>query len=105
MQESQRASKVNVDAKAIAALCQHYHIRALSLFGSVLRDDFNATSDVDLLVDFEAGYVPGFLRLHAIEQELSALFGGRRIDLVTTRSLSPRLRNQVLTSAEVLFAA
>ena len=84
----------------LAALCRRHHIRRLSLFGSVLRDDFGPESDIDILVEFEPGRVPGFFRLHEIEQELSALLGGRRIDLVTPRFLNPRLRERVLAGAE-----
>ena len=84
----------------LAALCRRRRIRRLSLFGSVLRGDFGPESDVDVLVEFEPGRVPGFLRLHEIEQELSALLGGRRIDLVTPRFLNPRVRGRVLAQAE-----
>lgn len=99
------AKAISIDRTSLAALCQRHHIRKLSLFGSVLRPDFRLDSDVDVLVEFEPGQVPGFLALHAIEMELSKLLGGRQIDLVTQRSLNRHLRDRVLASAEVEYAA
>jgi len=85
-------------------LCRRHHIRRLSLFGSVLRDDFGPTSDVDVLVEFEPGQTIGF-DIITIEEDLSALFGGRRVDVVIEKYLNPRLRERVLASAEVQYAA
>ncbi len=65
----------------IAQLCQRYHICRLALFGSALRDDFRADSDVDVLVEFEPGRTPGF-QFWAIEEELTEMFG-RKADLNT----------------------
>lgn len=98
-------SPITIDHMSLAALCQRHHIRRLSLFGSVLRSDFRPDSDVDVLVEFEPGDVPGFLALHEIEAELSALLGGRKVDLVTQRSLNCRIRDRVLASAQVEYAA
>jgi len=95
---------VNVDSQAIAAFCRRHHIRRLTLFGSVLREDFRQDSDVDVLVEFEPGHVPG-LKFVSIESELSRLFGGRRVDLVTPKILNPRIRDQVLHSARSLYVA
>jgi len=88
----------------LAEFCRRNHIRKLSLFGSVLRDDFGPQSDVDVLVEFEPGYVPG-LRLIRLQDELSRLFGGWRVDLVTPKFLNRRIRDEVLRSAEVQYAA
>jgi predicted nucleotidyltransferase len=99
------AKAISIDRTSLAALCRRHHIRRLSLFGSVLRSDFRPDSDVDVLVEFEPGQVPGFLALHEIEMELSQLLGGRQVDLVTQRSLNRRLRDRVLSSAEVEYAA
>lgn len=92
------------DRAALDSMCRRRHIRSLRLFGSALRDDFGPQSDVDLLVEFEPGYVPGFLRLHAIAEELSLLAQHRKVDLVTIGALNPRLRGRVLADAEGLFA-
>lgn len=66
-------SNLEVPDDAISALCRRHHIRKLSFFGSVLRDDFGPDSDVDLLIEFEPGYERGFFGLFDIEQELSAV--------------------------------
>lgn len=92
-----------VDRLRLAEFCRRNHIRRLSLFGSVLRDDFGPDSDVDILVEFEAGHVPG-LRFIRLEQELSQLFGGRRVDLVTPKFLNPRIRDRVLGDLEIQYA-
>jgi predicted nucleotidyltransferase len=96
-------ARISVNREEIAVFCRKNHIRRLALFGSVLRDDFGPDSDVDVLVEFEVGHVPGlaFIRL---EQELSKLLGGRRVDLVTPKFLNERIRDRVLGDAEVQYA-
>ena len=74
------------------------------MFGSVLRDDFGPESDVDVLVEFQAGHVPG-LDFISIEREFSGLLHGRHVDMVTAKFLNRRIRDQVLTSAEPLYVA
>jgi hypothetical protein len=96
---------VPIDRDALASFCRRHGVRRLSLFGSVLRADFRPDSDVDVLVEFEPGRVPGFLALHGLEQELAGLLGGRQVDIVTERFLNPRIRDRVIDSAEVQFAA
>ncbi len=91
---------VAVDRVRLAQLAQRYGVRELSLFGSVLRADFTPDSDIDVLVEFEPGRTPG-LAFVSLAEELSALFGGRRVDLVTTKSLHPLLRDEILRSAVV----
>ncbi len=93
--------RITVDRGALAALCARYHIRRLALFGSVLRDDFSPASDVDVLVEFEPGHVPG-LDFFGIQDELSELLG-RRVDLNTPQCLSPYFRDEVLAEAEALY--
>jgi predicted nucleotidyltransferase len=83
------AKAISIDRTSLATLCRRHDIRRLFLFGSVLRPDFCPESDVDVLVEFEPGQVPGFLPLHEIEAALSRLLGGRKVDLVTQRSLNP----------------
>lgn len=99
------ASRVSFERVKLAELCRKHHILKLALFGSILRDDFGPTSDVDVLVEFEPGHVPGFFGLHRIEREIGALFGDRQIDLMTFRSLNPRLRDRILAEAEVQYEA
>jgi predicted nucleotidyltransferase len=87
----------------IASFCKKHHILKLSLFGPVLRDDFEPTSDVDVLVEFEPGHVPSFFRLFDMEDELSGLFGGRKVDLRTPEDLSRHFRQSVLATAVVQY--
>lgn len=95
---------LSFDREAVAAFCRRHHIRRLALFGSVLREDFRPDSDVDVLVEFDPGHVPGF-RFVSIERELSDLLGGRRVDLVTAKTLNHRIRDQILQSAQPLYVA
>ena len=73
------------------------------MFGSVLREDFEPESDVDVLVDFESGYTPGF-GFFDLQAGLSEILG-RRVDLNTRGFLSPRIRRRVESEAEVVFGA
>jgi predicted nucleotidyltransferase len=98
-------SRLPIDQEALAQLCRRHGIRRLSLFGSVLKGTARPDSDIDLLVEFEPDAVPGFLGIAAIEGELSALLGGRRIDLRTAQELSRYFRDDVERTAEVQFAA
>lgn len=92
-----------ISKSQIADFCQRHHIRKLALFGSLLREDFSAESDVDVLVEFEIGAKVSFFKLYDLEQELSQLLGGRRVDINTPKSLSKHFRDQVLAEAEVLY--
>ena len=83
-------------------LCRRWKIVRLALFGSVLRDDFGPDSDVDVLVEFAEDAHPGFFEITDLSDELSALLGGRRIDLVTPADLSAFLRDRVLESAQMV---
>ena len=94
---------VTADRILLADFCSRHHIHRLSLFGSILGDDFHPDSDIDLLVEFEPGRKPGYIGLAAIERELSALLGGRQLDVRTPEELSPYFRNDVLRDAEILY--
>jgi len=96
-------SRIAIDRERLADFCRRNHIRRLALFGSVLREDFRPDSDVDVLVEFEPGHVPG-LRFFAIERELSEILG-RRVDLNTPNFLSHYFRGRVLAEAEVQYVA
>ncbi|MHA1479810.1 MAG: nucleotidyltransferase family protein [Candidatus Thorarchaeota archaeon] len=84
--------------------CKQHHIKKLSVFGSVLRDDFGPDSDIDVLIEFEPDSIPGFFELIEMEEELSELFG-RKVDIRTPKGLSRYFRDEVLESAEVQFIA
>ena len=87
--------------RQIADFCQRYHITKLSLFGSVLREDFNANSDIDVLVEFDPEHIPGW-EFVSMQDELSALFG-REVDLHTYGSLSRHFRDKVVANAQVIY--
>jgi predicted nucleotidyltransferase len=86
--------------KQLAEFSRHHHIRKLTLFGSVLRDDFGPDSDIDVLVEFVPGHKPGFFDLMKMEEELSNLFG-RTVDLRTPQDLSRYFCDEVVAKAEV----
>ena len=95
--------EIAIDRPALKAFCQRHEVRKLALFGSVLRGDFRTDSDVDVLIEFEPGASVGFIAFGEMEQELSGLFGGHKVDLVTPKFLHPRLRDRVLADSEVVY--
>lgn len=96
---------VHIPRGKIAGFCQRYHIRKLSLFGSVLSDDFGPDSDVDVLVEFLPGHTPGYFGLYDMEKELSGLLGGRKADIRTSQDLSRYFRDQVIREASLQYEA
>jgi predicted nucleotidyltransferase len=110
MKDGIKTVGLNLDKKKIADFCKRNHIRKLSLFGSVLRNalesyrPFGPDSDIDVLVEFDPEHIPGFLRLSAMQDELSALLGNRKIDLVTKDFLNHRIQNQILAEAKIQYA-
>lgn len=96
-------ARIDLDQAAVEASCRKHGLRKLSLFGSVLREDFRPDSDVDVLVEFHPGVRAGYLTMAAMERELSALLG-RRVDLRTPAELSRYFRDDVLQAAEVRYA-
>ena len=94
-------ARISISKEQIVQFCHRHHIRKLSLFGSVLRDDFRPDSDIDVLVEFEPDHIPGLMRFAGMEIELSELLGGRKVDLNTPKFLSPYFRDDVLAEAEV----
>ena len=98
-----RKLPIDVPRQRIAEFCRRHHIRTLSLFGSVLREDFTPSSDVDVLVEFEEGCTPG-LAFFTMEMELAELLG-RPVDLNTPHCLSRHFRDEVLAEAESVYDA
>ena len=98
------ASRVRTDPAVIRALCRQYHVRRLSLYGSVLREDFRSDSDVDFLAEFEAGARPTLFTLGAMLADLEDLIG-REVDLKTPGDFPAGIREHVLAGAEALYAA
>ena len=94
---------IDLPRERLAAFCRANGIRRLSLFGSVLRDDFRPDSDVDVLVEFQPNVRVGlaFIRM---QDEISAILG-HKVDLNTPASLSKYFRDEVLKEAEALYVA
>jgi hypothetical protein len=90
---------------ALARFCRERGIRRLAVFGSALRADFGPDSDIDLLVEFEPDRIPTLFDIAGMEQELSALLGGRKVDLRTPEDLSRYFRDWVMAEAEVQYEA
>ncbi len=95
--------KIDIPLEAVADFCRRNRIGRLSLFGSVLRDDFTPESDIDILVEFEPGAVPG-LAFFSMQDELSAIFN-RTVDLNTAGFLSKSFRDQVMAELEPVYVA
>ena len=94
---------IQIDVEKIAEFCRKNRIRRLSLFGSVLRDDFKPESDVDVLVELKPDSRVGLIRFSGMESELSGIIG-RKVDLRTPEDLSPCFREEVMETAEVQYA-
>ena len=95
--------QVPVDRSRLAVFCRKHKISRLALFGSVLSDSFRTGSDVDVLVEFQPGSIPGLFGIARMERELSTIFG-RKVDLRTPEDLSRYFRQSVLAEAEVQYA-
>ena len=95
--------KIKIPKDKLAEFCRQNHILKLSLFGSVLTDFFGPSSDIDVLVEFDPEHVPGFALIR-IQDELSAMLDGRKVDLVTTKFLNRRIRKQVESEARIQYA-
>jgi len=95
--------KVVVSQRGLEEFCRKYGVKKLSFFGSVLRDDFKADSDVDVLVEFLPGETPGLFEMARIERELAALLGGRKVDVRTPAELSRYFRDSVIKNALVKY--
>jgi predicted nucleotidyltransferase len=100
--------RIHLDREKIAAFCRKWQIVELSLFGSVLRDDFRPDSDVDVLVTFAPGVQPDLPRFLDMKEELESLYG-RRVDVFTRRTIersqNPLRRRDILESARKVYEA
>ena len=95
---------VEIHKDQLSAFCRMRHIRRLAIFGSALRSEPRPDSDLDLLVEFEPDHIPGLFGIARLERELSALFGGRKVDLRTAEDLSRYFRQRVIDEAEIQYA-
>ena len=96
------AAQIPLDYAQLAEFCRKWGVAELSLFGSVLRDDFGPDSDVDVLVLFKPETRIGLMGLATMQFELEDMVG-RKVDLVPKNGLKPRIRDSVLRSSEVVF--
>ena len=99
--------KVKIPRRKLTAFCRKYRIQKLAFFGSVLREDFKPTSDLDILVEFKKGHTPG-LAFFAMPEELKEIFG-RDVDLLTYQGIkssrNPIRRKSILESAQVIYVS
>ena len=95
---------IEIADEALVAFCVDHGVKRLAVFGSVLGERFGEGSDLDVLVEFEAGRTPGLLRMAAMELELEGLVG-RRVDLRTYGDLSRYFRDRVASDARPIYAA
>ena len=93
------------DREKLADLCQRWHVKRLSLFGSRLKGLERPDSDVDLLVEFEPGETPGLMGMAQLEMDLADLTGGLKVDLRTAGDLSRYFRDEVVRTALPQYAA
>ncbi|MBI4321069.1 MAG: nucleotidyltransferase family protein [Chloroflexi bacterium] len=96
--------QIEIPKEQVAGFCRKHHIRRLAIFGSALRPDFGPDSDVDVLVEFAPDHIPGLFGIARMEQELSALLEGRKVDMRTKEDLSRYFRQRVVEEAEVQYA-
>ena len=96
-------SRISVPRERIVEFCRRNKIRKLSLFGSILRDDFTPSSDVDVLVEFKPGANVGLFELYDLEEEFANLISVAKVDMNTPGCLSVYYRDQVLAEAETLY--
>jgi predicted nucleotidyltransferase len=85
-------------------ICRRYHVRKLSIFGSALHGDARPESDLDILVEFIPGHVPGFFTFVDLRDELSTTFD-RQVDLRTSEDLSKYFRDNVVKEAQAVYAS
>jgi len=97
-------AQLEIPEAQIAELCRRHGIWRLALFGSVLTTRFSEFSDIDVLVEFRPSERVGFFRLADVEEELSRLLGGRKVDLRTPMDLSRYFRNEVVRHALTVYA-
>ena len=101
MREARR-HKLEIPSDWLSDFCRCNRILRLSLFGSVLREDFHEGSDIDMLVEYEAGAQVGYFDMMRMQEELSDKLGAS-VDLRTPAELSKYFRGRVMEEAEVQY--
>ncbi len=96
-------NRIEINDVQLADICRQFRVRELALFGSALRDDYGVDSDIDVLVEYEPDARVGLFHHYKLEEALRQFFG-RDIDLISKRGLRPILRDEVLGTAEIIYA-
>ncbi len=99
-----KVANIHVPESQVAEYCRRNHILRLAVFGSVLRGEAKPGSDIDILVEFDPAHAPGFLGIARMEGELAGMFAGYRVDLRTPEDLSHHFRDEVMRTAEPIYA-
>jgi predicted nucleotidyltransferase len=98
-------ARIPIDRESLARFCRRWGISEFALFGSVLRDDFGADSDVDVLVTLGPDSHVTLFDMATMHDELRAILG-REVHLVSRGAIetsrNPIRRQAILSSAEVL---
>lgn len=97
-----KPDRVNLTKEQIAEFCKKNHVEKLAFFGSVLRDDFQQDSDVDILIYLDRAVPTGLMKMARMERQLSELIG-RKVDLRTPNELSEYFRDDVIAQSEVVY--
>jgi predicted nucleotidyltransferase len=96
-------TNLQTSPEGVAAICQQFHVLRLRLFGSAVRGELGPVSDVDILVDYEAGFVPSLFQIVELSERLRPIFGGRDVDLVLPNDLHWFIRDDILDSAKTIY--
>ncbi|HUO07698.1 MAG TPA: nucleotidyltransferase domain-containing protein [Phycisphaerae bacterium] len=100
-----RVMPLSIDEARLQAFCREYGVAELSLFGSILRDDFSPSSDVDVLITLRPGRTMTLEADMEMREKLSAMFGGRPVDMLRREYLkNPYRKAEILRTREVLYA-
>lgn len=96
--------QISVPKEQVNECCKTHFVKKLSLFGSVLREDYIDTDDLDVVVEFKEGYAPSLFDMLRLENQLSAIFHIKRVDLRSLNQLSLYLRDEVLKTSVPIFS-
>lgn len=97
---------VTIPTEQLTEFAKRWRLSELSLFGSILRDDFRPDSDVDVCVVFDPAWDYDIDDLFRMRDELGAIFGGRSVDLVQRKNIrNPFMRHRIITTRRVIYAA
>lgn len=101
-------SRLGITPQQLGEFCQRWQVSELSLFGSILRDDFCMNSDIDILVSYQPTAKRGLFRKMSMKEELELLLN-REVDLVSKKAIEQSRnwirRQNIINSAEVIYVA